>query len=123
VFVFAGLRDGVHSPGLRDPALALRASHVVNLAHAEAVAAVRASAPAAAVGSAFNVEAAYPATDDPRDVQAAERHHAIVNAWFLDPLLRGRYPTAFVTRTPRWPRWASAPATWRRWRPGSTSSG
>ena len=38
---------GEHAPGFRDPALALRASHVVNLAHAEALRAVRAAAPAA----------------------------------------------------------------------------
>ncbi|MBI3750689.1 MAG: beta-glucosidase [Chloroflexi bacterium] len=96
IFVVLGYAAGIHAPGLRDPALALRASHVVNLAHAEAVRAVRAAAPAARIGSAFKVEAAYPATDDPRDGAAAERHHALVAGWFLDPLLRGRYPVAYV---------------------------
>jgi beta-glucosidase len=97
IFVFMGHATGEHAPGFRDPALALRASHVVNLAHAEAIRAVRAAAaPGAAVGSAFNMEAAYPASDEPRDVAAAERHHARINAWFLDPLIHGRYPVAFV---------------------------
>ena len=68
----------------------------MNLAHAEGVRAVRAAAPWAAVGSAFNMDIAYPASDDPRDVAAAERHHAWVNAWYLDPLLKGRYPVAFL---------------------------
>jgi len=96
IFVFMGHETGEHAPGLRDPDLALRASHVVNLAHAEALRAVRAAAPGAMIGSAFNMEATYPASEDPRDAEAAERHHARVNAWFLDPLLRGRYPAAFV---------------------------
>ncbi len=96
IFVFMGLATGEHAPGFHDPTLALRASHVVNLAHAEAVRAVRAAAPGASVGSAFNMESAYPASEDPRDVEAAERHHARVNAWFLDPLVHGRYPVAYV---------------------------
>jgi len=56
----------------------------------------RAVAPAARIGSAVDVEAAYPASDDPLDAAAAERFHASRNAWFLDPLLRGVYPTAFL---------------------------
>jgi beta-glucosidase len=96
IFVVMGHETGEHAPGYRDRGMALRANHVVNLAHAEAVRAVRAAAPRAAVGSAFNMEAAYPASDDPLDVAAAERHHARVNAWFLDPLVKGEYPVAFT---------------------------
>ena len=96
IFVHMGHATGEHAPGFRDPALALRVSHVVNLAHAEAIRAVRAAAPGASVGSAFNMEAAYPDTDDPLDAAAAERHHARVNAWHLDPLVHGHYPVAYV---------------------------
>ena len=96
VFVTHGHESGVHAPGFRDPDLTLRISHVVNLAHAEGVRAVRAAAPQASIGSAFNMDVAYPASDDPRDLEAAERHHAWVNAWYLDPLVHGRYPVAFL---------------------------
>jgi len=96
VFVTHGHLEGVHAPGLRDLDLTLRTSHIVNLTHAEGVRAVRAAAPGAAIGSGFNMDIAYPATDDPRDAAAAERHHAWVNAWYLDPLVRGGYPLAFV---------------------------
>ena len=96
IFVFMGHRTGEHAPGLRDPALALRASHIVNLAHAEGIRAAHAAAPSALIGSAVDAEAAYPATDDPLDAAAAERYHAARNAWFLDPLLHGAYPSAFV---------------------------
>jgi beta-glucosidase len=96
VFVSHGHSYGNHAPGLRDPDLALRISHVVNLAHAEGVRTVRAAAPRAAIGSAINMDIAYPASDDPADIAAAERHHAQVNAWYLDPLLKGTYPVAFL---------------------------
>jgi beta-glucosidase len=96
VFVTHGHETGVHAPGFRDHDLTLRASHVVNLAHAEGIRAVRAALPGAAVGSAINMDIAYPATDDPRDAAAAERHHAWVNAWYLDPVLKGAYPVAFL---------------------------
>ncbi len=65
IFVDMGHASGEHAPGFRDPDLALRASHVVNLAHAEALRAVRAAAPGASVGSAFNMEPAYPAYGRP----------------------------------------------------------
>jgi beta-glucosidase len=96
IFVSMGHATGEHAPGFRDPDLALRAGHVVNLAHAEAIRAVRAAAPGASVGSAFNMEATYAASEDPLDAEAAERHHARVNTWFLDPLVRGRYPVAYL---------------------------
>ena len=96
IFVFMGHRTGEHAPGLRDEALAMRASHIANLALAEAVRAARAADPSALIGTAVDVEAAYPASADPLDVAAAERFHAARNAWFLDPLLRGAYPTAFA---------------------------
>jgi beta-glucosidase len=96
VFVFHGYQDGDHAPGYRDPELALRASHVVNLAHAEGIRAVRAAAPHAAVGSAINMDTTYPASDSPEDAAAAERFHARVNGWFVDPILKGRYPVAFL---------------------------
>ena len=96
VFVTHGHESGVHAPGFRDHDLTLRVSHVANLAHAEGVRAVRAAAPGATIGSAFNMDIAYPASDDPRDLAAAERHHARVNAWFLDPLVHGRYPVAYL---------------------------
>ncbi|HEY5627960.1 MAG TPA: GH1 family beta-glucosidase [Candidatus Limnocylindrales bacterium] len=96
IFTWLGHETGVHAPGLADRELALRVSHIVNLAHAEGVRAVRAAAPRALVGSAWNVESAYPASSDPADAVAAERHHARVNAWFLDPLVRGAYPGAYL---------------------------
>jgi beta-glucosidase len=95
-FTYLGFATGEHAPGLRDQDLFLRTSHIVNLAQAEAVRAIRAGWPTATVGSVFNMEGTYPASDAPEDEAAAERHHAFNNAWFTDPLLRGAYPLAYL---------------------------
>lgn len=96
VFTTLGYLEGEHAPGIRDRATWLRATHIVNLAHAAAIRGVRAAVgDHAAVGTVINYEPAYPASDDPADALAAERYHALNNAWFLDPLLHGVYPTAF----------------------------
>jgi beta-glucosidase len=36
-----------------------------------------------------------PVTNSEEDKHAAERAHGMVNVWFLEPALRGRYPNAF----------------------------
>jgi beta-glucosidase len=96
ILTWLGHEVGMHAPGIADRETSLRVGHIVNLAHAGAVRAVRAAAPGALVGSAWNMESAYPATDDPADAAAAERHHSRVNAWFLDPLVKGAYPEAYL---------------------------
>jgi beta-glucosidase len=96
ILTVLGHEDGIQAPGFADHDLALRVGHIVNLAHAAGVRAVRAAAPGAAVGSAWNMDVAYPASDDPADVAAAERFHARTNAWYLDPLIRGTYPVAYL---------------------------
>ena len=71
IFVFLGHQLGTHAPGLREPALAMRVSHIVNLALAEGVRAARAAAPGGTrIGTAVDVEAVYPASRDPRDLAA-----------------------------------------------------
>ncbi len=96
IMTVLGHEIGLHAPGFADHDLSLRVGHIVNLAHAEGVRAVRAAAPRALVGSAWNMDVAYPASDDPLDVAAAERFHARTNAWYLDPLVRGAYPAAYL---------------------------
>ena len=96
ILTVLGHETGIHAPGLADHDLALRVGHIVNLTHAEGVRAVRAAAPHAAVGAAWNMDVTYPASDDPLDLAAAERFHARTNAWYLDPLVRGEYPGAYL---------------------------
>jgi beta-glucosidase len=95
----AGYLHGVHPPGHRSPAKAARAAHNLLRAHALAVTAYRATAPAASsaaggggIGVVVNLEPKHPASDRPADRDAAVRADAYMNRHFLDPLLLGRYP-------------------------------
>ena len=96
VFVYLGYLFGIHAPGVRDSDRAAKASHIVNLAQASAMKAMRATGKPEMVGSAYSMAASYPATDSEADRAAAERHHAWNNVWFIDPILKGAYPQAYV---------------------------
>jgi len=96
VFTFLGYIVGIHAPGLRDRAMGMRAMHIVNLAHASAIRAMRSAGTAEAIGTAFSMSAAYPYTESEEDRAAAERQHAFSNDWFLRPLMGGGYPRAYV---------------------------
>lgn len=89
---FLGYSVGQHAPGLTDPALGLQAAHHLLLAHGSALEVMRANAPAAKHGIVLNLIPAYPASEAPEDAAAARRFDGFFNRWYLDPILRGRYP-------------------------------
>jgi beta-glucosidase len=95
-FTDLGYFEGIHAPGHRSLLDFLRASHTVNLAQGAGFRALKASRPAARVGTAFNMSPCEPATNSEADKLAAERAHAITNLWFLETALRGRYPDPFT---------------------------
>ena len=95
-FVDLGYLDGSHAPGRRSFYDFLRATHVVNLAQGAGFRALKALRPAARVGTALSMSPCEAATDSEADKLAAARAHAIMNTWFLDPALRGRYPDPFT---------------------------
>jgi beta-glucosidase len=97
---FLGYFTGLHAPGKTDFGSYLCASHTLNLAQGKGFRAIKAVSPKAQVGSAFCMSPAEPATDKPEDQAAAERYHAHLNTWFLEPALHGRYPKAFFADTP-----------------------
>lgn len=96
IFTIFSYLTGVLAPGRKDREEFLKVTHVVNLAHADAVRVMRAARGALEIGTAFNVEPQYPRSRSPEDVAAAEREHARKNAWYIDPLLRGSYPVAYL---------------------------
>jgi beta-glucosidase len=100
IFTTFGYGTGIHAPGIRSREALLRAGHVVNLAHGDAVRAMRAERSGLTIGSAFSMSPAEPATDDAKDAGAAERMHAWTNDWYLRPALRGEYPGAFLDGLP-----------------------
>jgi beta-glucosidase len=95
-FTFLGTLYGAHAPGMRDADHCMKATHIVNLTQGEAMKAMRATGKPEMVGTAFSMQSIYPASESAEDRAAAERAHAFNNAWFIDPILKGVYPTAYV---------------------------
>jgi len=95
-FTGLGYLDGTHAPGRKSVVDFLRATHVVNLAQGEGFRALKAVRPKSRVGTAFNMSPCEAATASEEDRLAAERAHAIMNVWFLQPALQGSYPEAFT---------------------------
>jgi beta-glucosidase len=100
VFTMLGYLLGNHAPGRQDFGDYLRATHVANLAQGDAFRAMKATCPTAQIGSAFSMSPCEAVGRDERDEAAAERMHGLLNAWFIEPALHGRYPDCFPTGTP-----------------------
>ncbi len=83
--------EGVHAPGLRHLPTAARAMHHVLLAHGEALARLRALGQQN-LGIVLNLADVAPAEAGARHRDAARRHDALLNRWFVEALLHGRYP-------------------------------
>lgn len=96
VFTLLGYMLGIHAPGKRDQPAFARSTHVVNLAQADAFRAMKAANAKIKVGGAYSTTNCEPASDSAEDRAAAERAHAFLNLWFIDPLLKGSYPDAIV---------------------------
>ncbi|MGH7812471.1 MAG: GH1 family beta-glucosidase [Candidatus Binataceae bacterium] len=100
-FVVLGYLFGIHAPGRSEPAAAFKAMHTVNLAQGLSLRAMRAGKNRpAAIGIANAMSPTHPKADSPEDKAAAERWHRFYNLWFLDPVMRGKYPDALVQGTP-----------------------
>jgi len=99
VFVSAGYLLGTHAPGIRDASIAMRASHIVNLAQGLAARAMRATGKVEELGTAFSMNGVCPASEGEEDRLAAERFFRFSNLWFLETVQNGRYPEAHVDGT------------------------
>ncbi len=82
---FLGYERGVHAPGVRDEAGAVRAAHHLLVGHGMAVQALR-SVGARGVGIVLNLNHVRPATDRPGDHDAAERTDGTQNRYWLGSL-------------------------------------
>jgi beta-glucosidase len=88
---FIGNLEGVHAPGIRDIATAIRVAHHLLLTHAQAVELFR-STHSGKIGIVLNLYPPEPFTDSQTDKRAADLADQSQNRWFLDPLYRGEYP-------------------------------
>jgi beta-glucosidase len=92
-----GHEEGVHAPGHRDPAEALRVAHHVLLSHGLAIETIRQNAPDAEVGIALILFPSFPASPSRDDADATRHYDGAFNRWYLDPVFRGRYPEDSVS--------------------------
>jgi beta-glucosidase len=90
---FVGYGSGRHAPGRRDGAAAIRAAHHLLLGHGLAMEAMRATNPGNQLGITLNLYPVRPASASGEDAEAARRVDGIQNRLFLDPVLRGSYPS------------------------------
>ena len=113
-FIGLALRDGVHAPGdkLKDPDY-LMAAHNGMRAHAKAVQALRAHAKDGKVGYVVATQPTQPASEKSEDIEAARQamfsvleRHEWNNAWWMDPVLLGKYPedglATYGKDVPKW---------------------
>jgi beta-glucosidase len=90
---YMGYGNGVHAPGLRDMQSAVTAGHHVLLSHGLAVPRIRAHVRSdAQVGITLNFTPIYAADDRPETLLYVQQEDTFNNRWFIEPLLRGRYP-------------------------------
>ena len=89
VVAFLGHYEGRKAPGVRDWPTALRVSHHLLLSHGLAAQALRGQGD---VGITLSLHPQRPVSEAPPDLAAARIADAYANRWFLDPVLRGRYP-------------------------------
>lgn len=87
-----GNLDGMHAPGLRHTPTALQVCHNVLVSHGRAAPVIRANVDGARLGIALSLHPVQPASASAADQQAAERHDAFRNRWFLDALHGRGYP-------------------------------
>ncbi|NOX97188.1 MAG: beta-glucosidase [Nitrospirae bacterium] len=91
---FLGYQDGYHAPGAKEPPQVVnQVIHNLLLAHGLGVQVVRTQAKKQPeVGLVHNPAVKIPATNSPEDFAAAKAAWFESNAWWFEPLYKGKYP-------------------------------
>ncbi|MBL0939074.1 MAG: family 1 glycosylhydrolase [Gemmatimonadaceae bacterium] len=100
IFTSRGYLLGRYAPGKRSLRGFLRSVHTVVRAHALGYRAIKAVQPHLKVGSVFAMAPVEPATTSDADIEAARYGDALFNRIFIDPLMQGAYPQAFLDGVP-----------------------
>ncbi len=97
---FLGYTGGQHAPGRQEGAAGLVAAHHLMLGHGLVVDELRRRGAGADLGITLNLTVADPHDPvDPLDREAARRIDTLHNRVFLDPVLRGTYPSDLLAET------------------------
>lgn len=92
---------GVHAPGRQSDVEPYIAGHNILRSHARIVELYRnefQDTQKGVIGITNNCDWREPLTDDPRDVEAAQRGLEFFLGWFADPVYFGRYPERMLSR-------------------------
>jgi beta-glucosidase len=84
---------GVMAPGHKDLKEALQVAHSLLVGHGRAVDVIRSNVPDGRVGITLNLSHVYPDSDSNEDLEAAHTMDGFSNRWFLDPVMKGEYPS------------------------------
>jgi beta-glucosidase len=89
--------EGRMAPGITDPAIAVRASYNLLLAHGLGVQALReACAEPPSVGLVVNLSGCEPASESAEDIRASRIADGHINRWWLDPVSGRGFPADMV---------------------------
>ncbi|MFX1337889.1 MAG: GH1 family beta-glucosidase [Promethearchaeota archaeon] len=95
--VFAVWFNMLGAYGKRDLAGGIRATHLVNVAHAKTIAAYRSSKYAdGQIGTTLNLNSVYPKTNSALDAEGVKIVDGVINRWFLDPVFKAEYPSDII---------------------------
>lgn len=92
VVAMLGHESGIFAPGIKDRKIAVQVSHHLLLSHGLAVRALRAAGCRAKLGIVLNLAPMHAATDSAADRARATLEDGRLLRWYMDPLLKGRYP-------------------------------
>lgn len=92
-FTGAGYFLGLHAPGKLGMRNFIPAMHHAALCQSLGGNILRAELPSASIGTSFSMSSIHPASQNPKDLMAAERVHALLNRLFLEPTLGLGYPS------------------------------
>ena len=87
-----GHRTGEHAPGWKDGNAALKAAHHVLLSHGQAMLRMRDILPDHQLGITLNLNPAWAYAATVKDRRDAQIFDGDFNRWYLDAVLKGRYP-------------------------------
>jgi beta-glucosidase len=84
--------------GEKDLTNGMRATHLVNVAHAKAIEVFRSSDHSdGKIGITLNLDPVYPNTESSLDKEASIIVDGFINRWYLDPVLKAKYPDDILT--------------------------
>jgi beta-glucosidase len=92
VVAILGHEAGNFAPGLKSQKAAMQVAHHLLLSHGLALRALRAASCPAPLGIVLNQSPIHPVTASAEDHARARLDDGLTIRWYMDPLLRGRYP-------------------------------